>query len=86
MTKTTDRPVCTIAADVEGSGLCFIPDVFAPHLQHLCASLDWARVWNNSQDHLLTAGELDAAAESARAIADQCAKFAANARRMAEDV
>lgn len=79
MRSTAERiaqPVNTFTAEVEESGTCHIPNVFADHYRTLSASLDWARVFNTSQDHHSTHNELRAAARAARALADQCDAFA----------
>jgi hypothetical protein len=75
-----NAPLFAFRADVEKSGECWIPEVFADPYQRLSASLDWARVFAGKVGDPMTAIELEAAATAADELAAQCRRFAAAAR------
>ena len=82
-TDQTARPPFAILADVEGSGQCYVPTVFADDLRCLCAALDWARVFTRDNMPMTAASELEHAARAADALAERARTFAAQSRAQA---
>lgn len=75
------QPPNTLRADVEGSGVCYLPDHFADEFRRLAQALDFARVYGaTGRLHATTAVELAAAARYARDLADKADACADRAR------